>query len=164
MKKVFHGIKEAEVATGIKKDILLRAKIHPKSPKGLTGFHESGRIYWNVADKNLMTLKQWMADHKKELESVSTGTLEYWRLMRLKYQALKAEAELEQRQRKFVSREDVITMLERTADAFKETMNNQLRKPLIEHLHLTPEKIADLDAMLAEINGVFDRQLEVWNK
>jgi hypothetical protein len=161
---VFHGVKEASLYTGISKAILDRAKLHPKSPKGLTGFHPSGRIYWNITDNKGVTLEQWMTDNKKELEHVKPGTLEHWQLLRLKYQTLALEAKLEEKRRKVVNKADVLETFERIAEAFKECMNTRLRTPMIEQFKLNPDQIAYLDTLLAEIIGVFDKQIEEWNK
>lgn len=164
MKQVFSGIKQAVVETGLSKELLTRAKLHPDSPKGLVGFHQSNRIYWNIADKKGMTLKRWITDHTKELEHVKCDTQEFWKLKRLQYQTLALEEKLRQKRSKVLRKQDCIDTLERMTEAFKVVHNKHLRQPMIERWNLTPEQIEYLDSILAEINGVFDKQLAVWRK
>ena len=156
--RTFNSIKAASTATGISKGIFMRAKEHPDSPKGLLGFHESGRIYFTAE------LGEWIIAHKEELKNATPGTLEYWQVERIKNKTLMLEKKLADRQSKVVNREDAIAGMERIAAAFKALVNGRFRTQIIEGLKLNPDGIVALDAALGDICGLWDTQLAAFKK
>ena len=154
---VFHSLKDAAAATGISLDTLLRARAHPECPHTTEGgFAASGRVY--ITD----TFKQWIIDHKAELDSVEGETRDYWLLRRYRANALLAELNLEEKYKRIVNKQDVIDLLDRIAFAQVSLFNSRLRQELPARWNLPTEKIAELDAVIAEIFGVLTKQLSAW--
>jgi hypothetical protein len=164
MSITYNGIRQAVEETGISKEILTRAKVHPSSPKGLFGFHSSGRIYWDKPDANGLTLEAWITEHLPELKQATPDTIEYWQTMRIKWQALALEKKLEDKRAKVVNKQDVLATLEKMSVAFRALVNGRFRSQVIDGLKLTSGQVADLDNALADINGVWDKQISAWQK
>ena len=162
-RKVFFGVREASTSTGIAIDTLLRARAHTDSPKGIVGFHESSRVYWNIPDEKGMTLEKWISEHLPELESV-TGeeSKSYWDTRYARARALNEELELEEKYKRIVNKQDIVELLDRIASAQVSLFNSRLRQELPARWNLPPEKIAELDAVIKEIFDVMTKGVASW--
>ena len=118
---MYHGIKQASKAMKLSIDFLRRARAHPDCPNSTEGgFAKSGRIY---ATKDFLN---WLEEHKEELNTVTPETIEWWDTLRIKYQTLALELELEERRKKVVNKKDAIDTMQRMRQAYNQLMQSKL--------------------------------------
>jgi hypothetical protein len=158
----YQNLTQCSNATGVPFDVLILAKNHKDSPKGLYGFSDGGRIYWNVPNESGITLEKWVNTHLEELTSVDGEDLQYWKLRRERANALKAEIDLEEKKGSIVSRQTVKELLDRIATAQVSLFNGKLRQELPARFNLTPEQIQVLDGMITEVFTVLQKPVDQW--
>ena len=153
--KIFQSLKDCASATNTPIELLLVARSHPNAPRGTSGFHQSGRIYWEG-------LEPWLNEHKEELESVQGETREHWLMRRDRANALLSELELEESYKRIVNKEQVHELLERVSTALVSLINSRLRQELPARLNLPADKIAEIDKVIAELFAVTQKGFNSW--
>jgi len=161
-RKIYHGLRECSTSTGISIEILQLARAHPQSPKGINGFHESGRIYLSTPEQGENTLEKWINENREQLEATTGETREHWLTRRDRANALLAELELEERYNRVVDKEPVKELLDRIATALVSLFNSKLRQELPARINLPPEKIGEIDKVLTELFSVLGKNIEQW--
>lgn len=149
---VFDGVKECSSVTGIPIELLVSAKSHPDCPHSTEGGFSDGRKIYATD-----SFKQWIEDHKDELESVVGTDREYWLTRRAKTNALLDEMELEERRNRTLNKKDVIDTYDRVGAALVSLFNSKLRQELPARWNLPPDKIAELDGFIAELFSVIQK-------
>ena len=160
MSIIYAGIRETANKTGIKREILRRAKLHPECPRGIYGFHSSGRVYFDKPNNNGVTLEKWLHDNIDELKQPKEGSKEYWVLHRLRSQTLLLEAELEERKANILNKQDCIDTMERMRQAYNQLMQSKLKGELVERIQLKPEDTIHLDSFIQEMDQVWLKGIE----